>query len=137
MERTSNSIIVGGLCKIIREAAASFTMAASFFSLSYLQFLRIKHPLMNKFSSIVNPVSTLLLLALAIGCREEDNAKLPVVATLSTNNVTSVSAEVVGLISTTEGNADVTNSGVCWSTTSEPALNGSGRDPGAPWPASR
>lgn len=71
------------------------------------------------------PIFIFVLLTLAVGCKEEEKDTAPVVSTLSVNNVTSVSAEIVCMIFADEQSAAVTSSGVCWSTNSEPILESS------------
>ena len=57
----------------------------------------------------------LLTVNLFCSCKKEDPAKLAVLSTTAVTNITATTAESGGTISS-DGGADITARGVCWST---------------------
>lgn len=62
--------------------------------------------------------------SLISGCKKTDTIKLPLLSTVPIANITFTSATSGGNISS-DGNATVTAKGVCWSTSSNPAISDS------------
>lgn len=62
-----------------------------------------------------------VLLMLTIGCKKEDDGKIPVLTTSAVNDITQTTANCGGNI-TTDGGSTVTARGVCWSTNQNPTI---------------
>lgn len=66
----------------------------------------------------------IVTVSLISGCKKTDTIKLPLLSTVPIANITFTSATSGGNISS-DGNATVTAKGVCWSTSSNPAISDS------------
>jgi uncharacterized protein (TIGR02145 family) len=84
------------------------------------QYQNLHYMKVKKATGLGAYFATVLFSVCVIGC-DEDEASLPEVATLSSNAITSSSAEIVGSI-LGDGGAVITESGIVWSINSQPTI---------------